>query len=593
MGNSNGNLHYYWNEIWNDEIPRFQGAFIWDMIDQGLRVPNKENGWGFHYAYGGDFGDKINDLQFCINGMFSPDRDPHPAVSEIKYLQQPVVFVPMCDDDLLSQSKKSVIRVLVDGKSKASIELLVLNRYSFRDLSHLTWSWDLVSNRDTVPIRSSSFRLPRLDNGDGTVRIDLVETLSRVAHLERARPNGGNSFFINIRGSLKSRETWAPTGHLLVRQQLPVEFIFHPIIHRTIVPTARPKRQMKLHAKKTDGYIEVWATEGKDASRLLLKVERKTAGIVEYAPHGKNILQSAIVPNFTRASTDNDNGGLEMALKALFPFIDLSGLLGRIKGFGHFSHASNWRWFGVSQDDPPVVACTQSRVSQSEDQVDLVLLCSVVCRVRRVAIFKLGIHCSIHSDGQVRIENHVVPQKALRGLPSLPRVGMRFSLDREMHDVQYYGRGPDENYPDRKSGSHFGVFDTTAARMGYSQYIVPGESGSRSDCQWAAFRSRDGSGVCATMEKNGQARHPFSFSALLDSPEELHSASHMMPKRQNGDRPVHVNIDYRLMGLGGDNSWQPVVYPEFLVPPKSFFQYSLLLTPLKRGDDASFLASDL
>ena len=65
MNNSNGNLHLYWDQFWDNELPRLQGGFIWDMIDQGLRKRTK-SGRNF-YAYGGDFGDKINDRQFCIN----------------------------------------------------------------------------------------------------------------------------------------------------------------------------------------------------------------------------------------------------------------------------------------------------------------------------------------------------------------------------------------------------------------------------------------------------------------------------------------------------------------------------------------------
>ena len=67
MGNSNGNLHYYWDAIWDRKIPRLQGGCIWDFIDQGLRVPDTKNGDGYYFAYGGDFGDTINDAQFCIN----------------------------------------------------------------------------------------------------------------------------------------------------------------------------------------------------------------------------------------------------------------------------------------------------------------------------------------------------------------------------------------------------------------------------------------------------------------------------------------------------------------------------------------------
>jgi beta-galactosidase len=82
MNNSNGNLHLYWEKFWDASLPRLQGGYIWDFKDQGLRKKTKD-GREF-FAYGGDFGDTINDKQFCINGMFSPDLDPHPSVGEIQ-----------------------------------------------------------------------------------------------------------------------------------------------------------------------------------------------------------------------------------------------------------------------------------------------------------------------------------------------------------------------------------------------------------------------------------------------------------------------------------------------------------------------------
>jgi beta-galactosidase/beta-glucuronidase len=92
MGNSNGNLHLYWKEFWNQDTPRLQGGFIWDMIDQGIRVPDTKNG-GHYFAYGGDFGDEINDLQFCINVSrwlcfhdYSKTKGPNKLMSDITLL---------------------------------------------------------------------------------------------------------------------------------------------------------------------------------------------------------------------------------------------------------------------------------------------------------------------------------------------------------------------------------------------------------------------------------------------------------------------------------------------------------------------------
>ena len=86
MGNSVGNLQDYWDII--EDYRQLQGGFIWDWVDQGLRQVDEEG--RVYWAYGGDFGDEINDYNFCINGLIWPDRTPHPALYEVKSVYQPV-----------------------------------------------------------------------------------------------------------------------------------------------------------------------------------------------------------------------------------------------------------------------------------------------------------------------------------------------------------------------------------------------------------------------------------------------------------------------------------------------------------------------
>jgi hypothetical protein len=130
-------------------------------------------------------------------------------------------------------------------------------------------------------------------------------------------------------------------------------------------------------------------------------------------------------------------------------------------------------------------------------------------------------------------------------------------LDSSLFHIQYFGRGPGENYPDRKSGSEMGVYGTTPLDMAYGNYIVPGENGSRSECEWMTFLSDKGDGVCIVSDTGDEKHTSFSASALLHSAQELHSAAHThtddLPRRSNGHDPIHVNVDHKLMGLGGDN----------------------------------------
>jgi len=86
MGNSNGNLHLYWKEFWNPDLPRLQGGYIWDMIDQGLRLRCDNHPDKFYFGYGGDFGDTCNDLQFCINVRASDSHLVFEVLFNVAYL---------------------------------------------------------------------------------------------------------------------------------------------------------------------------------------------------------------------------------------------------------------------------------------------------------------------------------------------------------------------------------------------------------------------------------------------------------------------------------------------------------------------------
>ncbi|KAL4179751.1 hypothetical protein AMTRI_Chr13g121650 [Amborella trichopoda] len=118
MGNSTGNIHEYWEAI--DSTEGLQGGFIWDWVDQVLL---KEGADGTkHRAYGGDFGDIPNDLNFCLNGLTWPDRIPHPALNEVKYVYQPIKFT------------------FVEDKFK------IFNSQYFETTDNIEFSWLLVGD---------------------------------------------------------------------------------------------------------------------------------------------------------------------------------------------------------------------------------------------------------------------------------------------------------------------------------------------------------------------------------------------------------------------------------------------------------------
>jgi beta-galactosidase len=500
MGNSNGNLHLYWDAFWNNNIPRLQGGFIWDMIDQGLR--KKTESGEAYFGYGGDFGDTCNDLQFCINGLFSPDRHPHPAVSEAKFLQQPVHLCSAYSKD------NEPPTIHVSANLKATLHLNVTNRYSFINLSHLAWSWQLEWDGSMDPLYIGSFTLSEGSH----VEIALDEAMSHVHRIEGMKEN---VYFVNIRGYLRSACSWAPAGHEIVTQQIKVAFVFlKPASRRFQPPVPVQAHLTTFEDEKGLGVTRVMTG---NRQHSLAVVESASGSLCFVSADGSNLMAQGLYLNASRAATDNDQGGPDLQ-----EGFGMNAVLGMLRGFDNFSYASRWKYAGLGQGIPQHTRCQRTELVVSDDRqkVDITSYCDVRSSIRNTLLFRTKMAYGVHCDGSIEISCSVFPQPALKWLASLPRIGLNMQLDPSLFCVRYYGRGPGENYPDRKASAEMGVYQTTASEMGYLKYIYPVENGSRSDCQWIAFQRNNGSGLCIVSDSS------FSCSALLHSATELDEAKH-------------------------------------------------------------------
>ena len=176
----------------------------------------------------------------------------------------------------------------------------------FSSLDHLEGSWEMTSNRSVEPIRRGSFHLIETE-GKYDVRLDLESVISRVLLLEKTRPLRGNSYFLNLQGSLKEHATWAKAGHVLVVQQIPVKFVFaKPVPRKQRDPKPLDRVSWKLESGKV-----IVERPGDNGPTKLVALNPRSGGIDSiFAPSGDNLLAEAILPNFCRAATDNDKGKL-------------------------------------------------------------------------------------------------------------------------------------------------------------------------------------------------------------------------------------------------------------------------------------------
>jgi beta-galactosidase len=183
---------------------------------------------------------------------------------------------------------------------------------------------------------------------------------------------------------------------------------------------------------------------------------------------------------------------------------------------------------------------------------------------------------SFHGDGIVGIARRV---RVFDWVPHVPRIGLEFELDEAMAKVRWYGRGPHENYCDRKLSAWFAVHERTVADM-FVPYIDPSECGGREDARWVSLTDDSGTGLAVF----GLA--PFHFSALPHTVEALAKAKHTYELAPE-ERTV-LTIDIAHMGVGGDTGWTPNVHPEYLVRPGIYYQ-TLAVRPIAPGENAADL----
>lgn len=185
------------------------------------------------------------------------------------------------------------------------------------------------------------------------------------------------------------------------------------------------------------------------------------------------------------------------------------------------------------------------------------------------------------------------------GMIDPPRIGTQLVLPDEFNQVEYYGRGPDENYWDRKEGSAVGRYKTTVEEMFVADYTEPGENGYRTDVRWVAFRNKDGNGFLFCSMPNvtdnklrGQTKGKLdagtiAFGASRYSKDELEKHDH--PYKMTPSNNIFVNIDYAQMGVGGDDSWGAQTHDEFRFK-ESKYTLKYRVVPLTPNDDPAKLA---
>lgn len=454
MGNSCGGNEKYFELL--EKHPHFLGMFVWDYIDQAISVKDEK---GEYLAYGGDFGEKPHDGNFCGDGLVFADRIPSPKLEEIKRLYR-------------------YIDVRAVNPEKGIIE--VTNNYLFSNLSEYNLHWQQTSGGIVV------------DSGDVTVELEPSQTKTVELRLVE-KPQG--EWYLNILFELKDSTKWAKAGHVITKEQ----FIVNEL---ALEKTDMTGEDMRVRVE----YGTIYISGGKLEARL----SRRTGRLYYLTYGGKQILRTPVELSLWRALTDNDRGNHQLVR------------------CGTWQHAGSDAWMGI---DPRKIKDGGSCISVEVG---------------------ISVHTQPESYGSLiylftskGVSARLSFTPAL-GLPELPEIGLRFCTDNAYYRLDYLGRGPHENYIDRRRSADVGLYKIEIDDL-FTPYLKPQENGERTDVRTATL-------VGVHNRLCIEAQHePIELNVCRWTPEELEAAAHACELPES-DR-LCVRVLARQMGVGGFDSW--------------------------------------
>ena len=506
MGNSTGGFKKYWDLV--RKYPKYQGGYIWDFVDQGLRTKN-ENG-SIIFAYGGDFGRyPATDHNFNNNGFIRPDREPEPEASEIRQIYQDIWVTPI-------------------NISKGELE--IYNEYFFRDLSNVRLEWELLANGESIA-----------KGNEDALNVKPQER-RQISLKGFSVPDDAKDkeLLLNINFRIKTVEPLLDVNYVIAHQQLPVSQYKFPTVE-SLMPKATAEQPEIRTVKKSKKKDETAAPAEKVVKQEQLAclslaaghttvTFNKSTGWIDYldidnAPAFKK--GYSLVPDFWRAPTDNDYGASLQNHFAAWknPQMDLKSF--ECKELGEAKQV-------IAKYDMPGVSA------------------------------KLEMTYTLRPDGQLIVNQKLITDPNAKDKPQMFRYGMQLVMPRDFVNLEYYGRGPGENYIDRNNSEHIGIFRQLVENQ-YWGYVRPQESGNHTDVRWWRVLSPKGMGLefysNAPMECSSLN---YLTSDLDDGPDKNKHQSHSGDLVQRPFTVVHIS--QRQFGLGCVNSWGAWPEPEYQMP---------------------------
>lgn len=428
-----------------------------------------------------------------------------------------LIFADRSVSPKLDEVKKCYQNVKFAAVDVSKGQIKVTNQFLFTNLNEFDWTWTIARNGETVATREAndSFSVAPGETTIVELGLDPVENVF---------PK--DEFVLTLSLVLKADTLWAAKGHEIAWEQ----FIL-PAVNKASSTRNWEAEKETAAAVSTQAAVQVVTTADSitlQGEQFTLTFDAATGDITSYQFKGTELFQQGPVPNFWRAYTDNDRGNQ------------------------HHIRCAPWQEAGRGRKliSLNAVALDAGRV---EVRVQFDLATQPASEVELVY--------TVATSGEVEVAMQLTPGDKL---PEIPEVGVMFELDASFGNLSWYGRGPHENHWDRNVGAKLGLHSGTVEEQ-FVPYLRPQECGNKTDVRSATLTNSEGRGLRIT------GLPTVELNALPYSPSELEAHDH--PYKLPASDKVVLRVNYKQMGVGGDDSWGARTHPEFTLFANRTYAY--------------------
>lgn len=394
----------------------------------------------------------------------------------------------------------------------------ITNKFDFVDLSDYNFTWTLES--DGKPVQTDKLEVPTIL----AQSTEIVKIPYDLSGLDLSK-----EYFLKLEAHLSQTSKSLPQNHLVAYEQWQL-----PITQSKVKHIQPFNEVLSLNTDKLNSEFT--------SKTATLKFDNQTGELTSYVIAGQEMLKDGFTPNFWRGLTDNDvaNKTLERC--------------------------------GVWKDLPEHLSLEKFEATLSKDKY---LGNVLVSYKHKDDLFTLDVKYRVRAEGMIHIEVDFTPLK--NDLPEIPRFGMRVILPKEYDTMTWLGRGPHENYADRKTSALVGLY-TADVWSQFHPYVRPQETANKSDVRWVALQNKNQEGFMVIGSE------PLSVSAWNFEQKAIEYVPFDIERKHGGsiekEDLVWLNIDKAQMGVGGDTTWGAEVHPEYTITPKAQ-SYSFTLVPIQ------------